>query len=241
MNAELVPSKENWRQLQARRAALPATERAALARHWALVAQLEHASVAAFSRFSLQLLAVGAPPSLLEDAHRAALDEIRHAELCFSLATVYAGKAIGPAPLPVSDHALGVWDLAGVAVGTVEEGCIGETIAALEAQRAAELAEDAAVRVALQRIHEDETRHAELAWRFVHWAVLTGDRTLRPLLEAAFERALERHVVNAPLEVIAEARLEAHGVLSSKTKRALRAKIASEVLRPSFAKLLRER
>lgn len=237
MNTEPTPSKESWRQLHARRAALPELERGALARHWALAAQLEHASVAAFSRFSLQLLAVGAPPSLLEDAHRAALDEIRHAELCFSLATVYAGKPIGPAPLPMTDRALGVWDLAGIAVGTVEEGCIGETIAALEAQRAAELAQDPAVRVILLRIHEDETRHAELAWRFVHWAMLVGSPSLRSLLENAFERTLQRSTSQAPLEAIGEPRLEVHGVLRAQTKRALRAKIASEVLLPSLAKL----
>jgi len=237
MNAELTPSKESWLRLQARRAALPELERAALARHWALVAQLEHASVAAFSRFSLQLLAVGAPPSLLEDAHRAALDEIRHAELCFSLATVYAGKPIGPAPLPMTDQSLGVWDLAGIAVGTVEEGCIGETIAALEAQRAAELAQDAAVQAVLQRIHEDETRHAELAWRFVRWAMLTGDQTLRPLLRHAFECTLERHTSQTPLETIGEARLEVHGVLSLRAKHALRGRIAADVIRPSLARL----
>jgi hypothetical protein len=237
MNTELTPSPESWQKLQARRAMLPPLERAVLARHWALSAQLEHASVAAFSRFSLQLLAVGAPPSLLEDAHRAALDEIRHAELCFSLATVYAGQPIGPAPLPMSDQALGVWDLAGIAVGTVEEGCIGETIAALEAQRAAELAQDAAVQAVLQRIHEDETRHAELAWRFVHWAMLTGAQALRPLLREAFERTLDRHTAQTPLETIGEARLEAHGVLSLKTKHALRQRIATEVIQPSLARL----
>jgi len=36
----------------------------------------EHASVASFSAFSLQLIAVGAPSPLLQGAHQAALDEV---------------------------------------------------------------------------------------------------------------------------------------------------------------------
>src|SRR4051812_39178148 len=96
-----LPTRDHFHELQQRNEALPESLRRALVEHWTRAAQMEHASVAAFSRFSLQLLAVGAPPSLLQDAHRAALDEITHAELCFSLATSYAGHGIGPGPLPV--------------------------------------------------------------------------------------------------------------------------------------------
>jgi hypothetical protein len=65
------------------------------------MALLEHASVASFARFSLQLMAAGAPASLVEAAHRAALDEIEHARLTFRLASRYEGRALGPGPLPV--------------------------------------------------------------------------------------------------------------------------------------------
>ena len=47
---------------------------------WARAAAFEHASVAAFARLSLQLMAHGAPTALLGEVHRAALDETRHAE-----------------------------------------------------------------------------------------------------------------------------------------------------------------
>ena len=60
--------------------------RRARGRAWTADALLEHASVASFSRLSLALLAVGAPADLVALAHRAALDEIRHARLCFALA-----------------------------------------------------------------------------------------------------------------------------------------------------------
>jgi hypothetical protein len=231
-------SKDDWRALKARADALPGATRSALAEHWANAARMEHASVAAFSRFSLQLLAVGAPPALLEETHRAALDEIKHAELCFSLASVYGQKSVGPGPLPVTEQALCAWDLTSVAVGAVEEGCVGETIAALEAQAAAELAGEDAVRHVLRRIHEDEARHSELAWRFVRWAALIGGAPVKQALALAFERTMALHGSGAPLEGIFEARLEAHGVLSAQTKRTLRARIMNEVIRPPLAQLL---
>ena len=41
-----------------------------LAELWSQDALLEHASIASFSRFALQLLAVAAPPALVAGAHR---------------------------------------------------------------------------------------------------------------------------------------------------------------------------
>lgn len=233
-----LPTRDNWRELESSSKALPENARRSIAEHWARAAQMEHASVAAFSRFSLQLLAVGAPPSLLEDAHRAALDEIKHAELCFSLATIYAGRSVGPAPLPVDERALCGWDLVSVAVGTVEEGCVGETIAALEARTSAELAQDEAVRSVQLRIYEDESRHAELAWRFVRWAVKLGGAPVRDAVREAFERTMARFGHATPLESIHEQRLEAHGVLSERRRHTLRAQIMHEVIRPTVAGLL---
>ena len=86
MSAQALPTRDDWRDLKSRCDALPDAARRAIAQHWTRAAQMEHASVAAFSRFSLQLLAVGAPPSLLEDAHRAALDED----------LLHCGRLVGP-------------------------------------------------------------------------------------------------------------------------------------------------
>ena len=238
MSALAQPTRDDWRGLKSRSAVLPEAARRSIVEHWTRAAQMEHASVASFGRFSLQLLAVGAPPSLIEDAHRAALDEIKHAELCFSIATVYAGHSIGPGPLPIDERALTGWDLQSVAVGTVEEGCVGETIAAIEAQAAAELTHDDAVRAVYQRISEDESRHAELAWRFVRWAAELGGAPVRNVLREAFERTIERFERAAPLESIHEQRLEAHGILSERRKQALRAQIMREVIRPALMQLL---
>ena len=63
---------------------------------------MEHASIAAFARFSLELLAFGAPPDLVEQAQAAMADETRHAKLCFALAGAYAERPIGPGALDMT-------------------------------------------------------------------------------------------------------------------------------------------
>jgi hypothetical protein len=85
--------------------------RAALACEWLDDARLEHASVASFARFVLELLALGAPAELVHFAQRALGDEIDHARRCFSLASRYAQEPLGPAALQV-DGALAELGLA---------------------------------------------------------------------------------------------------------------------------------
>ncbi len=143
-------------------AALPAALRAALADAWAADALAEHASVASFSRASLELQAIAAPPALLLRLHRAALDEIRHAERCFALASRYALAPLGPGALAAP--AARALTPAGVATTTFFEGCVAETIAALRAARALSACEDPATRTLLRGIARDEARHAALAW-----------------------------------------------------------------------------
>jgi len=55
---------------------------------WLEQGQAEHASVAAFNRASLSLMAVGAPARIIRDTQIAAVEEVRHAELSFSLAAL---------------------------------------------------------------------------------------------------------------------------------------------------------
>jgi hypothetical protein len=58
-------------------------------------------------------------------------------------------------------------------------------MAAVEAAEALEHARDPAVRRVLSKIAEDEKRHAELAWRYVHWAI-SQDAALRAAAASAF-------------------------------------------------------
>lgn len=146
--------------------------RASLAAHWTRVAALEHASVASFARFTLQLLALGAPAELVLATQEAAADEVRHARFAYGLASAYAGAAVGPGPLPLHD-AMPALDAAGVLAALVEDACVGETLGAAEARSAAEGCVDLAVGAGLHAIAEDEVRHAALAWRTLRWLLDT--------------------------------------------------------------------
>jgi hypothetical protein len=218
---------------------LSTTERAALAAHWTQTAQMEHASVAAFARFVLQLLSRGAPPDLIHAAQDAMRDETEHARLCFALAGAYAGSAIGPAPLSL-DGALEDQDARGILVGTILEGCIGETVAAIEAAEAAAHAVDPAVAAVLSRIAADETRHAELAWRYLAWALATGDEDLRDVARRTFAQARAAAGSFDPASQPTEdsARWLSLGRTTDEVRARLRREAMDRVIAPCAARLL---
>ena len=216
-------------------AALSTSGRALLAEAWGRDGLLEHASVASFGRFALELLAAGAPAALVADAHRAALDEVRHARLCFGLASVYAGESLAPGPFDfgrgVAVHA----DLPRLAARTFAEGCVGETLAAVVAAEQHAAAEDPAVRQVLAIIAEDEARHAELAWRAVAWALEVGGAPVRDALRIAMAQ-----ITATVAETPADATLRAHGRLDTATARAATQRTLREVVLPCARALLRE-
>jgi hypothetical protein len=205
---------------------------------WLEQALMEHASVAAFARFSLQLLALGAPPELCMQAARAMQDEIEHARACFEHARRHSEGDVGPGPLELAG-ALDAMDLESVLLGTIAEGCIGETVAAIEAAEALAHCEDEAARSTLARIASDETRHAELAWRFVAWALDVGPAALRERARAAFASAVAFDSGPAldaasPLAL----RLAQHGLLAPPLRAELRRRVLLEVIEPCARALL---
>jgi hypothetical protein len=224
LDVELVPSLVG----------LDASLREALAERWARIACMEHASIAAFARFALQLLALGAPAELVESASDALADETRHARACFALASRYAGRNIGPGPLAI-EGSLAASSLEEILVLTVREGCIGETVAALETLEASKHASDPVVRGLLERISADETRHAQLAWRFVVWALakLGPDAPERARIAAEFAQAQNPFAAAPDSELDAQSQhLLAHGVVSDALSISLRSAIFEEVVRP---------
>jgi hypothetical protein len=160
-----------------------------VANAWLRDAQLEHASVAAFARLTLELLALGAPPDLVAASQDSSVDEILHAQLCYGVASRFAGRDLGPGRLPVGG-ALGDVSLEELARSTFEEGCVGETVAALVAATQARTARDPELVRVLERIAEDESRHAAFAWRVVRWAVKVGGKSVAQVIERELERAL---------------------------------------------------
>jgi hypothetical protein len=222
--------------------ALTEGERAILAEAWTASGLLEHASVASFSRFSLSLLAAGAPAVLVLGAHRAALDEMVHAKLCFALASAYRGETIAPGPFPLAGGVHVAASLAAIAVSTLEEGCVGETVAAVVASEQLARAADPAVRAALTRIAADEARHAELAWSTVAWAVRAGGAGVRAAVAQAFaellRRAPQRATTGRGARERAATAMEAHGHLDAATLADIVAAVMREVVEPAVQVLL---
>ncbi len=164
---------------------LPHEARIALARAWLDDALREHASIASFARATMELMAHAAPPELVSACMQAGIEEVDHARRCLALASAYADRPIAPGPLP----ALPPRDqgLAQLAVETFLEGCVGETVAALVAERALAQATDEAVRGTLRVIVDDESRHAALAWRTVAWALGQGGVEVRHAMASMLE------------------------------------------------------
>lgn len=219
---------------------LSAAMRAELAAAWQADGLMEHASIASFSRFVLHLVALGAPPELVRQAQQALADEIEHARSCFALASVYAGAPVGPGPLAVDEALAGPVTLVTAAVAAVREGCIGETLAAYQAEVAAAGAREPVTRRMLEGIAADEARHAALAWRFVAWAMEQGGAPVREAVARAFAEhgeALVRREPERP-ELDGEA-WRAHGRLLPREQAEVLARGRAEIVLPCARALLR--
>jgi hypothetical protein len=186
----------------------------------------------------MQLLCVGAPADLVRDAHQGAIDEVRHAELCLGLASAYEGRSVEPTPLPLPRSVALDADLASVAAETAMEGCIGETVAAVQAFEALCRATDPAVIAVLEATVADETRHAELGWRFVAWALDVGGEATR----AAVMRAFDGFRPAPPrAEDLADVNLDdfaAHGRQPAIEARKIADRTVREVVAPAVCALL---
>ena len=235
LTASVVNVNSDWcdADLRPRIADLPADVRQALAKAWANDGLYEHASIASFARFALALMALGAPADLVDAAHRAAIDEVRHAQQCFALASAYAGEALSPGSLPVPATIDVPQTLVDLAVSTAIEGCIGETIASIVAHEQHLHCRDEVVGKALAAIAADETRHAELAWRTVAWAIERGGHEVRTAVADVFRRA----AAHLPNFEASDGGLAAHGRLDQQTLSNIKRRALEEVVLPCAAAL----
>jgi len=171
---------------------------AGLADQWRENGKTEHASVAAFARLTLDLMALGAPPSLIAAANQDALDEIRHAELCFSLARTLDGQGVSPAPFPEAQRAGTLpptrpLALATLAVDSLIDGALHEGVSARIIAALARRCEMPGVRAMLREIAADEGRHSAHGWAVVQWCLDTGGRPVAEALRGAI-RALPKQM-----------------------------------------------
>lgn len=210
-------------------------ESARLGRAWIDMGIAEHASVAAFARFVLHLMSLGAPPNLLLEAIRAMGDEVEHARLCFGIARQFSGLTAGPGPLDLSGILDLVQDPSEILQAAILEGCFEETISAECARVAFSLAEDPTIRTTLARIAEDESRHADLSWRFVTW-MLQKYPELIPVAEACFAKGpvadSKRSLADKDPDF-----LERYGHLSSRSRMQVQEAMMRDVITPRVVDL----
>lgn len=164
--------------------------REALAAQWRENGRTEHASVAAFARLTLDLIALGAPSALLAAAQRDAHDEVRHAELCFSLAHALDGRDEGPMAFPEAAAAparsrVRTLALAELAVDSLIDGALHEGVSARVIARLAKGCEDEATRAVLKQLAADEGRHAAHGWDVATWCLAEGGAPVAHALRGA--------------------------------------------------------
>lgn len=208
----------------------------ALAAKWSDVAAMEHASVASFARFTLQLMALGAPSDLLAATQQAASDEVEHARMAYAVASAYAGRSIGPDALDLAGVRIET-DRATVLRGLIEEACVGEAIGVAEARAYAETSSDRAIADLLNQVANDEQRHAALAWRTLRWMLNGADERIIAIARDAFERAAESMRLQP---AVAGPFAEEHGLWPADRIAELRRKAVDEVVMPCARALFDE-
>lgn len=199
-----------------------ASRSAAAARAWAQISAYERASVDGFERLVEQLEALDAPAELIDDARRFADDERRHAD-----ATAAIARALDPAVERVDVAAVSEQDasLEQLLEALILEGCIGETLSALELEHMAAACVDEQLTTCLRAIAADEARHAQHAWSMLGWLLRRF-----PELRSSASRLLDRRCETVPLGLARS--LPEHGLLADTERAELWALGRERVIEP---------
>jgi hypothetical protein len=236
-----LEEREDWceKETTTNVADLNAALRNELAEAWEHTARMEHASIAAFARFALELLSLGAPSELIQRTNAAMADETNHTRMAFALASVYRGKPVGPGRLAIEGAMDEGDDLASFLRRVIREGCVGETVAAVEAGEGSARAKDAQVRKTLETIAADETTHAELAWRTVIWAQNTFGETVREVIREEMARLTdELSNVQETRRTKRDDELLDHGVVTANGREAIRRATLKSVVVPCLRQIV---
>jgi bacterioferritin (cytochrome b1) len=213
--------------------------------YWRSVTQLEHSSVASFARFTLQMMSVGAPAELLAEIQRAAADEVKHAQSAAEILSALSGAPLSPGALSIVDMSLETSRVA-LIESLILEACVGETLGVAEITEALKRCDQELVRAHLQRVLEDETRHAGLAWSSLRWLIESAPRdeqahlvcvTQETFRRAANHLGLTAHAVQ--LRVTPNVALNSWGVLSSSQTQTIRIRAYRAVVLPCLRELER--
>ncbi|MEO7094724.1 MAG: ferritin-like domain-containing protein [Polyangiales bacterium] len=165
-------------------ATLPPALREQLADVWRERTAAEHRSVGIFNLYALDLLGAGAPAELLSLACRAALDEVRHAELFARLTRLYSSQPESPPPgIPAMPDDPTVPIRFQVAREALHLAVGSETYSAVSITELHARAIDPVVKDVLGVVLSDEIYHARMGWACLASPALV-DAPLRAYLDA---------------------------------------------------------
>ncbi|MFO0547098.1 MAG: hypothetical protein U0271_01855 [Polyangiaceae bacterium] len=171
-----TPETLDWVEgLRASLTDLPLAARAELARFWTRAAERHHHDIAVYSRFSLGLISLAAPPGLLTGAHRAAFESTRHARTSFALASLFAGEPIGPKPLAGAAGGLEGLHRAPLLRATLSGACVASCVASALAEGRARVAREPALIAYFEELSRDFAEHAAFAWRAAQFLLESAD------------------------------------------------------------------
>jgi len=208
--------------------------RARAASAWLDTAQAEHASIASFSRFNLQLMQLGAPSDLILRSTLAIADEIRHARDAFGVASALAGVELTAGVMPMVDALSGVEDVRAALLDAIREGCVNETVSAAFVREAARVTTEPELAAMLDGVAEEEARHAELSWAFARWALQKHPELKNDVADLFASVDLG----DAPVADVDRDALGALGVLTADAEYEIATQILERVVRPCAVALI---
>jgi len=211
----------------------------AVAHAWTEIGLAAHLAVSAHAEFAAQLLRLGAPLPLLHAAARAMLEEGALAQRCLALASPDTGSEsdvlLTPAPeAPARGTArrdTEEVDVGAVVLATLRRGCIAATVDCVCAREALEHCRDAKSREVLTQLGCTRAREAQLAWRFLAWALRSAQRDLADQVRVTILTALRTQPKPLPPGAH-ERQLLRHGLLSSPQRAGIEQRVLRDIIVP---------
>ncbi len=227
---------------------LSAEEREIAATIWRKRIENEYLAISTFAVLSIDLCAARAPADVLSLTHRAAIDEVRHAEYCCRLASIYSGRDEQPEgglsdlpdepARPKREQAL---------ANALLVSCVAETYATVVLNAVRPEATDPVVAAVLANIYADEVVHARIGWSYLAHCLRLGGAGERDAAAKMIPIAIRgaANVIESPepmLDVKEQEKLigpslRAHGLMPASEGRELFIRCLSEVLIPGFREL----
>jgi hypothetical protein len=215
---------------------MPADLRAEVGRTWQRRAHEELKVARGFTVVCRDLLETGAPPEVLSLVSRAVHDEVRHAEVCRTVAARYFGAEVPwPGEIPAAPPSPSANPHLRAAFHMIASCCINEAIACTFLETCLSQSRSPTARAGLGDLLADEVLHARAGWIYVaHLAA-----PLRAAIEANLLTLL-RPVVDCWWEEGPMERIEGipeHGIPSLHDTRACAVRAVRDIVLPAFEKL----